>query len=298
MNPSTRLSAPITRLARLGAVAAVAAVVSACTIPQNNSVAAPAAATPTPAAPVAMDPKPMEPNSNAAQLLPQYFWSLSQVMGPDGKMLNDWLIADKAAPTLSFQNNQVSVQNLCNLVNAGYTTSLDKLELQRPVSTMRACVDNAQMLQERKVVQHLPLAQKFQIVPAGNNQPIRLYLTFADGVRWELIGQPTPATRFGSAGERIFLEVAPEKVNCNHPLMRDAKCLRVRDLSYDNKGIKRVTGDWRIMQGSIEGYNFEPGIRNVVRVNRYSLAKNGVLPADAPTHAYVLDMIVESERMR
>ena len=53
------------------------------------------------------------------------------------------------------------------------------------------------------------------------------------------------------------------------------------------------------MQGSIEGYTFEPGIRNVLRVNRYSMAnKNGVLPADAPSHAYVLDMVVESERMR
>ncbi|MBF5006256.1 META and DUF4377 domain-containing protein [Diaphorobacter caeni] len=305
MSPTfTRLNTPMARIARLAGIAAAAAVVAACATSQSNSTAAapaPAAAN-APAtatvAPAIIPLKPMEPNSNAAQLLPQYFWSLSQVMGPDGKLLNDWLIADKAAPTLSFQNNQVSVQNLCNLVNASYTTSLDKLELQRPISTMRACVDNAQMLQERKVVQQLPLAQKFQIVPAGTNQPIRLYLTFADGVRWELIGQPTPATRYGSAGERIFLEVAPEKVDCNNPLMPKAKCLRVRELSYDNKGIKRTTGDWRIMQGSIEGYNFEPGIRNVVRVNRYSLAKNGVQPADAPTHAYVLDMIVESERMR
>ncbi|MPN61737.1 hypothetical protein SDC9_209479 [bioreactor metagenome] len=147
-------------------------------------------------------------------------------------------------------------------------------------------------------MQQLQLAQRFEVIPAGNNLPIRLNLYFADGLRWELIGSPTPATRYGPAGERMFLEVAPEKVDCNNPLMPKAKCLRVRELSFDNKGIKRVTGDWRVMQGAIEGYNYEPGIRNVLRVNRYALAKNAAQPADAPTHAYVLDMIVESERMR
>ena len=39
-------------------------------------------------------------------------------------------------------------------------------------------------------------------------------------------------------------------------------------------------------------------IRNVLRLQRYSLARNGQLPADAPSHAYVLDMVVESERTR
>jgi hypothetical protein len=39
----------------------------------------------------------------------------------------------------------------------------------------------------------------------------------------------------------------------------------------------------------------DKGVRNILRVNRYSLARNGQLPADALSHAYVLDMVVESE---
>lgn len=112
------------------------------------------------------------------------------------------------------------------------------------------------------------------------------------------MGKPTPATRYGSAGEQAFLEVAPQKVACNHPLMRDAMCLRVRDLRYDADGRKQAAGDWRVLQGRIEGYAHEAGIRNVLRVQRYSMARNGQLPADAPSHALVLDMVVESERMR
>ena len=294
MNPTARLS---TRFVQLASIAAATVVLTACAAnqqPQPAPVTTPA----TPAAVVPVDPQPVA-HANAAQLLTQYLWSITKVTSADGTVLNDWLIADKPAPGLKFENSQVSVQNLCNLVSASYNTNLDKIEITRPIATMRACVDEPKMLQERKVILQLPLAQRYEVFPATGNQPIRALLYFNDGVRWQLAGSPTPATRFGSAGERIFLEVYPEKVACNNPLMRDAKCLRVRDLSFDNQGIKRVTGDWRTLQGEIEGYKFEPGLRNVLRVNRYPIvSKDGVRPADAPKHAYVLDMIVESERVR
>jgi len=41
----------------------------------------------------------------------------------------------------------------------------------------------------------------------------RLTLTFIDGTRWQLDGSPTAQTQYGSAGERIFLEVAPQRGN-------------------------------------------------------------------------------------
>ncbi|MBN9325065.1 MAG: DUF4377 domain-containing protein, partial [Delftia acidovorans] len=44
----------------------------------------------------------------------------------------------------------------------------------------------------------------------------------------------------------------------------------------------------------IEGYKHEPGIRNVLRIQRY---KRQNVPADASAYAYVLDMVVESERV-
>ena len=118
---------------------------------------------------------------------------------------------------------------------------------------------------------------------------------FADGSEWDLVGHATPETRYGSAGERLFLEVAPLKVACNHPLMPNATCLRVRDVRYGENGVKTGEGEWRVFHGNIEGYEHREGTRNILRVNRYSLARNGQLPADAPSHAYVLDMVVESE---
>jgi pyruvate/2-oxoglutarate/acetoin dehydrogenase E1 component len=46
---------------------------------------------------------------------------------------------------------------------------------------------------------------------------------------------------------------------------------------------------------AIEGYTHQPGVRNVLRVNRYSVTTP---PADTPSKAYVLDMVVESGNAR
>ena len=72
--------------------------------------------------------------------------------------------------------------------------------------------------------------------------------------------------------------------------------LQVRELQYDDKGLKVGTpGAFEHFYDSIEGYTHEPGIRNVLRVDRYTV-KNP--PADASSSAYVLDMVVESELVK
>ena len=42
----------------------------------------------------------------------------------------------------------------------------------------------------------------------------------------------------------------------------------------------------------VGGYEHQPGVRNVLRLKRFDIANP---PADAPSVAYVLDMVVESE---
>ena len=63
-------------------------------------------------------------------------------------------------------------------------------------------------------------------------------------------------------------------------------------MKFDDKGLKQgEPGKFENFYGNIEGYTHEDGVRNVVRVKRYEV-KNP--PADAPSQAYVLDMVVES----
>lgn len=252
-------------------------------------------------APMTQPPSPSSSTpspSSSAYTLQAYDWDLVAAHDARGQAAPGWLLAGKRPLRLHFEAQRLSVQNLCNVLGAGYTLSGPNLQVGQPVSTKRACAERELMDLEQRVATLLPQAQRWELKGAPATTAPQLALWFADGSRWELTGSPTPATRFGSAGERMFLEVAPERVACNHPLMPQAQCLRVRDVRYADNGVRQGMGEWRIFQGEIEGYRHEPGLRNVLRVQRYSLARNGQLPADAPSHAYLLDMVVETERVR
>jgi len=238
---------------------------------------------------------PGAPMHDNAQQLQAYEWDLATAFDGQGRPAPGWRLPDHAPTRLHFQGQQLSVQNLCNAIGAGYTLDGARLQVGRALSTLRACADRDLMGLEQRVAAQLPQAQRYELRAATASTAPMLVLHFADGSRWELAGTPTPATRYGSAGERVFLEVAPQRVACNHPLMPNAQCLRVRELHYAENGVKQSTGEWRIFQGEIEGYRHEDGIRNVLRLQRYAIANP---PADAPRDAYVLDMVVESERMR
>jgi hypothetical protein len=161
------------------------------------------------------------------------------------------------------------------------------------ISTKRACPDADLMRLEDRVGAALPQVQRYRLQPAAGTPRLVLFLT--DGSRWELDGAPTPQTRYGSAGERVFLEVAPQQVACSSGVMPNAQCLRVREVRYADNGVKQSVGQWQVFHGRIEGYTHEAGLRNVLRIQRFKLSNP---PADAPAFAYVLDMVVETERMR
>lgn len=252
-------------------------------------------------APMTQPPPPSSSTStpsSPAHTLQAYDWDLVAAHDARGQAAPGWLLAGKRPLRLNFEAQRLSVQNLCNVMGAGYTLSGPSLQVGQPMSTKRACAERDLMDLEQRVATLLPQAQRFELRGATATTAPQLEVWFADGSRWELVGSPTPATRYGSAGERMFLEVAPERVACNHPLMPHAQCLRVRDVRYADNGVRQGVGEWRIFQGEIDGYRHEPGLRNVLRVQRYSLARNGQLPADAPSHAYVLDLVVETERVR
>lgn len=288
----------MTPLPRTLVALALASLISACAqSPQSPAPSAPPGPPPPtrPAPPPPAPPAPMD----LSPTLPAYDWDLTAAYDARGQSLQDWRLPGRAPLRLQFREGRLTAQNLCNVIGASYRLAGERIEVGMGVMTKRLCPEPGLMALEQRVATLLPQAQSLQLQRGPGNAAPQLVLRFADGARWELAGAPTPATRYGSAGERVFLEVAPQTVPCNHPLMPRARCLRVRELRYDDRGLRQGAGEWRVLQGGIEGFQHEPGLRKVLRVQRFATARPGQpTPADAPSHAYVLDMVIETERVR
>lgn len=236
--------------------------------------------------------KNIDDTMNKPTTLTAYHWSIDQAINANGHSDAQWLRADSTrTATLSFSKNSLGISGLCNAMGADYRVEGSNIEIARVVSTMMMCADDALMRYERNIGQHLTKASTWQIQDASNKPT--LTLGFEDGSQWILKGTATAETKYGSTGETIFLEVAPETKACNHPLIGDYQCLQVRRIEYSEEGLKQGHGEWQHFYDNIEGYEHTQGVRNVLRIKHY---ENKNTPADSSSYAYILDMIVESEQ--
>ena len=229
--------------------------------------------------------------TDAASALTAYHWHIDQALDAKGNSDSLWLRTKERNidATLAFGDNNVGVSGLCNLMGADYTIDKSQIVIAPFISTMRMCDDQLLMQYERSVAQRLEGTSAWSIKSTEDNKA-QLSLTFADGGKWLLKGEPTAETRYGSQGEIVFLEVAPKTVPCTDTTKE--QCLQIRTVNYDAQGIKEGHGAWSKFAGTIENYQHTPGVRNILRVKQYELKEP---QADGVTHAYVLDMIVESE---
>ena len=259
---------------------------AACTGTMSTSdPAAPAA--PEPPAPPAAPVAPAAPELAAE--LPRFHWRLQEANAADGSRIEALFARADKPVQLDFDKGRLAVSNTCNRMGGSYALAAGTLTVGRMASTMMACTDAKLMALDGEVGKRLEGALSLAL--AAGDAP-SLTLGNAVGDTLVFAGTPTPDTRYGGPGERIFLEVAAQTKACSHPLIPDMQCLQVRELQYDDKGLKVGTpGAFGNFYDSIEGYTHQPGVRNVLRLQRYTRQN---VPADASKYAYVLDMVVES----
>lgn len=192
---------------------------------------------------------------------------------------------------LDFSNGRIGIVNACNRIGGTYSLEAGRLQVGRLGSTLMACSDPKLAALDAAITGRLERKPRFSL--RENADAPRLELTADDGDRLVFDGRPTVETRYGGPGERVYFEIAAQEIPCSHPLTADKRCLRVREVRYDDNGLKAgAPGEWQPLSQAIEGYTHEPGVRNVLRLKRYRIANP---PADAPAQVYVLDMVVESE---
>ena len=268
---------------RLVLIAALPLALAAC---QAQSPADPPADAPPPdvAAPDARAPE------GAAPELPAYHWRLTDARDAGGQRLDALFVEGGKPLTVDFANGHLRISGGCNHGGGAYTVEGDTLRVQQFMSTQMAC-DQPLMALDAAAAEALQGDSEVRWEPAGDRPP---QLTLA-GARGTLVfaGDPTVETRYGGPGETVFLEVAPERVACQHPLIPDHRCLQVREVRYDGQGLRvGEPGEWQPLYEEIEGYTHEPGVRNVLRLKRFERTD---APADASSVVYVLDMTVETE---
>jgi heat shock protein HslJ len=266
---------------------ALLSLLSGC--PQKGSDA-PAASATTAATP-ASAAAPAASDANAQ--LGRYHWRLQDATDASGKRIDALFVQADKPLQLDFADGRIAVANACNRMGGDYSLEGESLTIARMASTMMACADPKLMALDGEIGKRLEGASKLTLLTGDTPT-----LTLANGAGDTLVfaGEPTAETRYGGPGERMFLEVAAHAKPCSHPLIPGMQCLQVRELKYDDHGLKVGTpGEFGNFYDSIDGYTHEDGVRNVLRVERYTIENP---PADGSRYAYVLDMVVESENTR
>lgn len=228
--------------------------------------------------------------SPAVAALGGYHWQLEDARDAGGQRIATLLVRPQMPLQLDFADGRIAVSNACNRIAGPVRSDGDRLRVGPLFSTKMACADPAVMALDAAIVRRLEGTPSFAI---QESMPPRLVWTADNGDVLTFLGEPTPETRYGGPGERVFLEVDGPTVPCRASLApAPVACLRVREVHYDAAGLRTGTpGEWRTMAPAIEGYTHEPGFRDVLRVTRYDIANP---PADAPSVAYVLDQVIES----
>lgn len=261
----------------LAALLAATVVLSACAPSNPPAEAPPPASTPVGGITAAPD----------AQALAASRWQLDSAVDATGRGIDALFPAPDQRLQLEFADGRVSVSGGCNRMSGDYTLAEGRLVVGPLGRTKMFCGGGVLMAADDAIAARLSAGGTLAIAGDGS-----LVLTTDVGDRLDFTGTPTPQTRHGGTGERVFLEIAPDRVACHHPLMPDFRCLHVREVKYDADGLKSAHGEWRFFYEQIEGYTHQPGVRNVLRVDRFEVPDP---PADGSSVAWVLDMVVESE---
>ena len=224
------------------------------------------------------------------QRLERYRWTLASAT--DGRNQSIGALRPNAnrPVVLTFSGgNRLSMQGPCNRMIGGYQIRPSgQLALRgAPASTMMGC--EPALMDADRILSSILLQPLTATISDG--PPTKLSLRSPSNGTLTFTGEATPEALYGP-GTTMFLEVAPQRVACDHPPAPATRCLSVRDIHFDEQGLRSGTpGPWRPLQENIQGFTHQEGMRNVVRVKRFD---RGAAGSSASSNLYVLDLVVES----
>lgn len=218
--------------------------------------------------------------------LARHHWHLHAATDSNDQRVAALLDGSDPPIQLDFRDGRLVVGNICNRMGGGYFVAGERMQVDQLVRTRMFCADRTRMAREEAMGDFLESDPRLHV--DSGSEPPRLQLISDDNRHLVFHGTPTAQARYGSAGETVFLEVAPEAPACAHD-----PCLRVRERVYDASGLRQTSdAQWRLLDGTIEGYTHEPGVRHVLRTKRFEVRDP---QTNELSTVHLLDMIVETE---
>ncbi len=190
--------------------------------------------------------------------LTAHHWQLVEATSADGARIADFFPDPDRAIQIDFAEGRVSVSHACNRMSGPYTLTGDRLEVGDVMQTEMAC-DEVRMRAEAAIG---------RVVRAGGT----LRLEGSDALVWttptndtlRFRGEPTADARYGGPGERVFFEVAPQRVPCGEAstdtrererARRDVDLVRARHGGRvrDRRPLTRLSVDYRQCRATPSG---------------------------------------------
>ena len=230
--------------------------------------------------------------SETFQHLNSYTWHLATAMDKKNNRINDLFVRPDMPIALNFNDNQISILNLCNNTGGSFTLIGSSLTVSNLASNAMACDAPLNNLDGSisQLIQGTSTIKISEIKP----EP-QLTINTANGDTLVFNGTATPELKYGSKAETIFLEIAPTTKPCTAGAVQ-MQCLQVKEVKYNEQGIKTYTGSqWENFYNNIDGFKHNTNQQVIIRVNKYKVSKP---PTDSSSYAYVLDTVIEQSTVK
>ena len=224
------------------------------------------------------------PTTNSLQ---SYDWQLNNINSTDPITWNgSYLQTQNGKVTLNFNQNHITYNVGCNQLSNQYSLSKNTMQpIGTGISTLMGCGEL--QAREQWLAKQMQSPSELQIMETQVDAV--LSQTTADGSWLQWVGKLKPEVKYGK-GETVFLEVKPKWQYCDN--VTDKKCLEVRDINYDNQGLKTAVGQWYLLDAPIMGYRHDESAQRVLRLTRYRTP-----PTDTKGYGnlYKLDSVIETQ---
>lgn len=226
------------------------------------------------------------PTTNSLQ---SYDWQLNNINSTDPITWNgSYLQTQNGKVTLNFNQNHITYNVGCNQLSNQYSLSKNTMQpIGTGISTLMGCGEL--QAREQWLAKQMQSPSELQIMETQVDAV--LSQTTADGSWLQWVGKLKPEVKYGK-GETVFLEVKPKWQYCDN--VTDKKCLEVRDINYDNQGLKTAVGQWYLLDAPIMGYRHDESAQRVLRLTRYRTP-----PTDTKGYGnlYQLDSVIETKTL-